>query len=550
MAHGKETPRQKMIGMMYLVLTALLALNVSKEAVEAFKLVDEGLTRTTANFNAKNNLTYEEFDRAAAENEAKAGPWRDAAYEVRDWSNEIFEYIQNLKIRIITEAEGEGSKALEGGEVITEEIKKYDDMNIPSQIMVGANDDGAAFDLKALLIEYREFLKEKVGTQNPSVIEALDNNLVTEDPIVYGEKVHWEHHNFQALPLVAVITMLSKSQNDVKNAEAETLNYLYSQIDAGSFKFNRLLPTVIPRTNHVIRGNDYQAEVFIAATDTTQKPEILVGNYDSTVTSSGSIQYRMVGDYESIPIDERGRGIYTSRASSLGPKKWGGLIQLVSPLDGSKISYPFKTSYTVAAPNVVVSATAMNILYTALDNPIDISVPGIPAENIRATMSNGSLTKGKVTYGNRTYRGSWIGRPTSTRNNAVITVRSVTDDGSIQNHGQIEFRVKSPPPPIAKVGGVKEGDINRSDLLAQIGVAAEVEDFEFDVKYQVTSFNVGVIVRGYLSEESSNSYRITTQQKNMIQQLRRGNNVMFTNIRAVGPDGKEHRLPAVVLKIN
>ena len=550
MAHGKETPRQKMIGMMYLVLTALLALNVSKEAVEAFKLVDEGLTRTTANFSLKNNMTYQEFDRAAAENEAKAGPWRDAAYEVRDRSNEISEYIQTLKIMIITKSEGKDSEALDGNEVITENIKKFDDMNVPSEIMIGSGDDGLAFEMKDMINRYRDFLTDKVGTRNPAVIESLENSLVTEDPTVYGEKVKWEHHNFQFLPLVAVITMLSKFQNDVKNAEAETLNYLYSQIDAGAFKFNRLLPTIIPTTNYVLRGNDYQAEVFIAATDTTQKPEVLIGNYDSTVTSSGSIQYRMVGDFESLPIDERGRGIYTKKAASLGPKKWGGLIQLVSPLDGSKISFPFKSSYTVAQPNVVVSATAMNILYTGLMNPLDISVPGVPAERIRATSSNGSLKKGKVTYGNRTFRGTWVATPTSSRKNAIISVREQTADGRGQNHGKIEFRVKDPPPPIAKVARKIGGNITKSTLLAQIGVVAEVEDFDFDVKYTVTSFDVGVYVRGYLSEKPSSSYRITKEQKDLIQQLRRGNTVQFTNIRAVGPAGKEHRLPAVLLKLN
>ncbi|MCK4345307.1 MAG: hypothetical protein KAX05_08480, partial [Bacteroidales bacterium] len=175
MAHGKETPRQKMIGMMYLVLTALLALNVSKEAVEAFKLVDAGLTKTTANFSVKNSLTYQEFDRAAAENEAKAGPWRDLAYEVRERSNEISEYIQSLKVAIVTKAKD--FEALDGNEVISEHIKRFDDNNIPSEIMVGAHDDGSAFDLKAMLIKYREFLKETVGNRNPAVIESIESSL-------------------------------------------------------------------------------------------------------------------------------------------------------------------------------------------------------------------------------------------------------------------------------------------------------------------------------------------------------------------------------------
>ena len=96
MGHEKLSPRQKMIGMMYLVLTAMLALNVSKEAVEAFKKVDKGLTLTVANYIKKNNLIYSEFDRAAAENPAKAGKYRTAAFDVKSRADEVFNYLQGL----------------------------------------------------------------------------------------------------------------------------------------------------------------------------------------------------------------------------------------------------------------------------------------------------------------------------------------------------------------------------------------------------------------------------------------------------------------------
>ena len=135
MAHGKETPRQKMIGMMYLVLTALLALNVSKEAVEAFKLIDESLNKTISNFNVKNNLTYGEFDRAAAEFPVKAGPWRDKAYETKERSREVFDLIQELKLEIVRTAEGDNPEIIEGTVIHTREIKKIDDTNVPSEIL-------------------------------------------------------------------------------------------------------------------------------------------------------------------------------------------------------------------------------------------------------------------------------------------------------------------------------------------------------------------------------------------------------------------------------
>ncbi len=552
MAHGKETPRQKMIGMMYLVLTALLALNVSKEAVEAFKLIDESLNKTIANFNVKNNLTYEEFDRAAAENPVKAGPWRNQAYDVKERSKEVFDLIQELKLEIVREAEkGHAEEVIEGNIIHTREIEKIDDNNTPSEILIGSDNNGKAYALKAAIEEYRAFLIETLDGKGPTAAESIESSLNTEDFKEKDGKVStWEYHNFHTLPLVAVVAVLSKMQNDVKNAEAETINFLFSMIDVGSFKFNKLVPTVISKTNYVQQGSEYSAEVFIAATDTTQKPNILVGEIDSTLVD-GVWQYTMKSaNPEKIPIDSRGRGIYTVSPSSLGDKEWGGLIQLISPMDGSMVSYPFQAEYQVAPPTVVVSPTAMNILYIGLDNPIDISVPGVTPDNIRASISNGSLSKGRVRYGNRTYPGSWVAKPRIGSNQTQITVTSVKEDGTMQRHGTITFRVRKPPPPIAKIAGKKSGNISLPELTSQIGLAAEVEDFEFDIKYQVTSFKVGVISRGLLSEEASSSYRLTDAQKGLLAQLRRGNMVQFTEIRAVGPTGETLELPAIVLKIN
>ncbi|MFN2312878.1 MAG: hypothetical protein ABR531_00380, partial [Bacteroidales bacterium] len=135
MSKGKETPRQKMIGMMYLILTAMLALNVSKEAVEAFKKVDLSLTKTTANYIKKNDITYAAFKAAAEENPEKAEAWRAKAFEVKERSNELYNYIQDLKVEIITTAEGRESEALlANNQIDITKVKKIDENNIPSEI--------------------------------------------------------------------------------------------------------------------------------------------------------------------------------------------------------------------------------------------------------------------------------------------------------------------------------------------------------------------------------------------------------------------------------
>ena len=542
MGHGKETPRQKMIGMMYLVLTALLALNVSKDAVEAFKLVDKSLTKTTENFTVKNDMIYQEFDQAASENPQKAGPWRSIAYEVKERANEMFNYIQELKIEIIKTAEGEDSEALTpDGEIDVEFIQKIDENNIPSQILVGSDQNGKGFDMKAAMEEYRTFLLDIIGNKDIAASSSIEGSLDTDDPIVEGEKVLWVNYMFQASPLIASITLLSKLQSDVRNTEAETLNFLHQQIDAGAFKFNSLISTVITNSNYIMRGNEYQAEVFIAATDTTQQPEVLVGKFETTVSANGIKEYRMTPGYETLTVDERGRGIYKRKPTTLGDKTWGGLIRMKAP-DGNIVSYPFEEKYTVAPPNVVISPTAMNVFYVGLDNPVDISVSG--ADKVSATMTNGTIKRGTT----KDFRGSYIANPTTPGKMANVTVTAEVN-GVKRSFPSIEFRVQLVPDPVAKVGGKNSGSIARSMLSAQAAVFAEQEDFLFDIHYDVTGFTVEINDRGFAVTEPSKSSRITTAQKSLINRLKRNDRVVFTDIKAVGPDGRQRTIPPIVLII-
>ena len=197
MGHGKETPRQKMIGMMYLVLTAMLALNVSKDAVEAFKKVDKGLTKTVANYEIKNNLTYEEFERAFSENPVKAGPWRNKAVEIKERANELFEYLQDIKIEIILTAEGKDTEAVEGRNVYIDHVQKIDENNIPSEILIGSDENGKANNIRALINEYREFLVETIDGRNISVEEAVRQSLNTDDGRATDGKIErWENNTF------------------------------------------------------------------------------------------------------------------------------------------------------------------------------------------------------------------------------------------------------------------------------------------------------------------------------------------------------------------
>ena len=530
MAHERLSPRQKMIGMMYLVLTAMLALNVSKEAVEAFKKVDKGLTQTIANYAIKNDLIYKDFSRAAEENPAKAGKYKTAAYQVKERADEAFNFIQGIKIEIINKADGPENLAVKGNEVIVEEVRRIDDTNIPSEILIGANENGKAHDLKNILKEYREFLIGTLEGKNPTAEEALKISLNTDDgKNKDGATEHWENLNFQTLPLVAVICILSEFQVNVRNAETEVLNYLYSQIDASSFKFNKLTAIVIPNSNYITQGSSYEAKVFISATDTTQSPEITVGG-------------------TKLILDETGKGLYKVGATSIGPKKWGGIIALNAP-DGSIKNYPFESSYVVGEPNVIVSPTAMNIMYMGINNPIDVSVPGVSPDKIKIRVVNGSVTTEKVKNPKGVnFKGTWAVKPNAIGQNVQVIVTADLN-GKPMQYAPYEFRVKAIPPPIAQFAQRSQGKVPRATAAAQQGVFAILPDFDFDLQYQITGFTILYSDKGADYEESSTNSSLTPKQKDLISRFTRGKNLIIKDIKALGPDGKTKDLMPVVLVI-
>lgn len=414
-----------MIGMMYLVLTALLALNVSKDVLNAFVLVDESLTKTTENFYHKNDVYYKEFDRAAAENPVKAGPWKTKADEVKSKSEELSKYIQGLKLEIVRRSEGEDTESIVGDNIIGEEIKGRDNLFISNEVLVGANKDGKANDLRVALEEYREYLLTLISDDAQDVRETIKSSLNTDDPPTKeGQIKRWQDEHFEDVPLIAAVTLLSKMQSDVRNAESDALRYLFSQIEAGSFNFNLVEPVVIPNSNHVVRGTEYRANIFMAAFDTTQEPTVYIGEYDSTIADDGTITYTMKGqlgrDYSAVPVDG-GKGVYSVTTSSTGWKKWGGIISL-KRLDGGVTSKPFKSQYQVAEPSLVVSATKMNVFYLGVPNPVEISVPGVPADRIIASTNNGRISPSG---------GAYVVNPTK-EGTSLISV-SVREDGGVRS---------------------------------------------------------------------------------------------------------------------
>ncbi|NOZ46799.1 MAG: gliding motility protein GldM [Chlorobi bacterium] len=549
MGHGKETPRQKMIGMMYLVLTALLALNVSKSVLNAFLIVDNGLHSTNESFERKINYIYNEIDNQVLMKGDKVKPAQKAGKDAFKWTNEIYEYIEDLKKELIVHVDKKDEAA---ADTLAENIKYVeakDNYDGPTHLLLSGGDvnkleNSKARELRKKLDEYRENLislfdrdgivlineKKEIEKMGDLGIDTRDDPNPDQDN---PDERHWEFKKFYHAPLWAVLTILTQIQSEVLNAESLVAEKLLSSIGAREFKFNKLDPTIIPKSNYVIKGNEYVAEVFLAAFDSTQAPEIYVGDYKKT----GEGSYEMTGNYTTLPI-EKGRGIYKVRGSRIGDKKWGGLISLTAP-DGSKKSYPFSEEYTVAEANLVVSPTKMNVFYMAIPNPVDISVPGYAPNEISATISNGKISKDRSV--------GFVVKPQKP-GKAIITVYAQTEGGR-KPIGTKEFRVKPLPTPVAKVAGKTGGNIRRSTLKVQNGVIAELEDFLFDLSYRVTKFTVSTTIGGYTAEESAKGNKFTPKQKKLFQNAKRGSRIYIQDIVAIGPDKIPKELPTISFKL-
>jgi len=548
----KETPRQRMIGMMYLFLTAMLALNVSKDILDAFIVVNEGMEKTNANFSLRNSFTYDALIVANQNDPIKVAPYYSAAMNIKKYSEEMDAYIKSLKDSLIISIEGE-----KNGKIAIKDMRKFDgkdNRDKPHSFMLGKSEDGSQGNARVLKNKLKEYKKKILAElKNPNISLANKEltirgmgelGIITEnnpkaDPNEPAEK-YWETALFAEIPAAATVTLLSQIQNQVKNAEAIIIQTLYSGIGATDFKFDTVAPRVIPKSSFLISGDKYEADLFIAAfssTDTASK--VLIGDgYDS-------INGKLLGNVKTLNI-QRGLGKYVVEGAGQGSHTYAAVIKVFNATTGLFTDYPVKSGgkynieYNVAPPMAVVSPTKMNVLYIGVDNPMEISVPGFRDDQVSASCSGGSLFKSG--------KGGWIAKVTKV-GKCNISVSAKDDKGGSRSMGSKEFRVKIVPDPVPMVAGKKGGLIAGALLAAQSGVAATLVNFDFDLKFNVLSFNVSANIGGFTQDAPSTSSYFTPQQLNLIKKVGKGKKVYIENVRAKGPDGIPRSLGSIAFKI-
>lgn len=553
MSGGKETPRQKMIGMMYLVLTALLAMNVSKQILKGYIVVNESMEESKKNLTENNKRITESFEHTINGNPA-AKPYYDKAKQAQTLLADVVKYIDQVKFNVIAKTEKFENPA-SGDTAKLRFLNAIDNYDIPTHELIGSdaatpeNKPLSALELKdkmmklhnslismlddmqkdsktKILPEDYEGLKKKIGGIKPIDSGAEDDGL----------KMTWEVENFNHLPMAAVVTNLNKMQADLKNVEAELLQVLSGASGKLAIKFDRLSAKVIAPSSYIQAGQPYTADIFLAASSsamTAEMMEILVGT-DSTSKGAGGTPVKIEG----------GMGKYEVSTGGQGEQTYKGVIKFKKP-DGSYDYYNFSSSYMVAAPSVAVQPEKMNVFYIGVDNPIIVSAAGVSPTDLNVGISGCGATK---TGG---AGGKFIVRAT-TPGTCQISVSAKTKDGVKAQGPPLKFRVKKIPDPSAKLGGkLCQGimDFKKMELASIGGVGAEIPGFDFDVKFPVQSFLFSANVKGIIKEFPCNGPNLSSEAKSVLQSLNSGGKAFFENIAVKAPDGSIRKLPTVSLKV-
>ncbi len=577
--------------MMYLVLTALLALNISKEVLNGFVKVENSLISTQATISDKVEDTYSTLKAKYLNNQEKVGPFFEKAEELSVDSKELITYISMLKARCMAASE----KNLEEQEEVNfsgyygvnefgrDTVLNLKHINIKDEYMAltaymvgsdphnpsGANDDWyanaenisdwraegqwSAKSLRKILEKYREqLLNIKVidveGNERElpeSIKKSINERFSFENEMENGVDVLWEAANFYDVPLAAVMPLMSKMIIDVQDAEEEILAWLLGGIEAKSLKFSEVKAVVIPESNYIIKGDSVRADILLAAFDPTRVPEIYVS--DTKWDGIDSTEFDHTG-LEKLPIDFDGSGqlTFSTKGMKLGQYQYRGVIRYQGP-EGDIQTEEFETPvFTVAEAALVVSPTKMNVFYRGLDNPVDISVPGVANDKLIVSISSGHKIKKQPD-------GSYIVDPSSSNSNKIakISVKGEMPDGTIAPLGSKEFRVKRIPDPVPFWAGKRPSNrtITKNEVLSFAPLAAKMDNFDFDVKVRVKSFTIRVSKDGTFKELTSGNNRLTNDMKALLERVRRGNTIYFEDIVVGLPDGTERILAPMKLKV-
>ncbi|MDR1557371.1 MAG: gliding motility protein GldM [Tannerellaceae bacterium] len=520
--NNPNSPRQKMINLMYLVFIAMMALNVSSEVLNGFVLVEDSLQNTIHNATRQNALVSNELETYYQANPEKVREWYNKGVQVRKASDDIYTYVQELKERMVKVADGND------GDVT--DIRHKDDLEAASRIML-APLNGEGKKLREAIDSYSTMMANLV--EDPEKRRIIEESLSTAPPRQIGINIrNWEEALFDNMPVSAAVTLLTKLQSDIRYAQGEVMTNLLNSVDIGDYRVNRMEAQVVPVSQIVMRGSAYEANIVLSAIDSTKRPSVYVNG-------------RM--------LDAEANGRFVVPTSSTGTFPVEGYIEMPNS-DGSVLRHDFRSEYFVTEPGATVAPTMMNILYAGIENPIRIAVPGIPSGSVFPSISSGRLTrKGESIWDAFPAAGS-VGQE------AIVSVSAQMADGRRVEMARTPFRVKMLPDPMPYLeykdanGNVRKfrgGTIPKRNLMEAGGILAAIDDDILNIQFTVLRFElIYPDSFGNMINEPTEGGSFSERQKNFIRGLARGKQFWVNRVVARGPDGIERSIPPIQVIVN
>jgi len=544
MAGGKTTPRQKMINMMYLVLTALLALNVSKEIIKAFNLIENSLNTSTSNIKAKNEMTLKAIGKEENESAKAAMEIANEAKKITDQFEKNMEGVKKDLEDLSGGRKTDPEALLVKGGVA--ELSQGDNMELHSNYFLLENKptkpDGKAWiyapsgkmrgdavfeeinkTREALLALLDKAIKNSnLGGKDDKgetkkLLEEAKNSLKAKTALIAedgknsdGKEQKWVSMYLEHSPLAGVFALLSKYINDARSLESEVTAVLAKAVNASDFKFDKLAAVISAPSSAIMQNQTYEADIMLAAYNSKAQMNITVGG-SAVEIKDGIGKYKVTGG---------------------SPGEFNYKVNIAVPGPGGKIeNLTAEAKYSVFPPMAAISADELNVFYVGLDNPISVAVAGVDSRNVSVSASAGNLQN----VGGGRYK---VLFPARQGNESIISVSAKMGDGRVVPMGSKKFKIRNVPRPTFRAGALSfDKPVPLSALMAQSSAVAILENFVYDgVKYSIQGFTFTGIGRTGPKKASITGASLQGI-KGILGGMRAGEFVMFSDIRAVGPSG-------------
>jgi len=506
MAGGKQTPRQKMINLMYLVFIAMLALNMGKEVLNAFGMMNERLGENTERTTERNEALMAGLAAKASEQPEKFAKPKENAQKIQELGDDLVSYIEKVKTDLKSNVTPD-----ENGEYDYTTMDKADYLDQMFFRSGKITEEG-----QTLINKIDAYRKNVVGLiEDPTIRAEVEEKFSTEEIDVEGGKQPWLNYEFEGFPLIASLTKFSQMQADVRTTESEVLSALMQDQLISDASMKNYKAIVVADKSAFFSGENFSGKVVLARYDDTQ-------TFDDVKVNGNK-----------ITTVENGQIVLDFPAGNIGEQKIAGEINFAE--GDSTVTIPIEGSYAVIPkPNsAVISADKMNVVYRGVKNPMTISIPGVPTVNASAP----GLTK--------TGSSSYVMDVTNVQAREVsIKVSGNLPSGESVSDSK-KFRIKEIPRPVGVIG-VKDGAdgiIRMPRNQVEISpIGATLPDFDFDLNLTVSGFKFQVTGKPAVQV---NGNRLTGSAKAALAGAKRGATVQIFDIQAKIAGNSSYKLPKV-----